>query len=121
MSITYGEVLIHEADPQSRSVYSAHVVRPSVPTFQNLAKQNKFHMKTLFTNGETVYLAEWIIDGTCLVTCIFTKGELYEPKKKFTRKMMQNEINKIRWNSIYCMTLVKYERSNMSLKEAEFD
>ena len=34
-------------------------VRPSVPTFQNLAKQN--HVKTMFTTAETVGLAEWII------------------------------------------------------------
>ena len=39
---------------------------PSVPTFQNLAKQNK--AKTLFATGETVGLAEWIIDDTCLVS-----------------------------------------------------
>ena len=42
-------------------------VRPSVPTFQNLAKQNKFQAKTMFTTCETVGLAEWIIDDTCLV------------------------------------------------------
>ena len=36
--------------------------RPSVPTYQN---KNKFQAKTLFATGETVGLAEWIIDGTC--------------------------------------------------------
>ena len=45
-----------------------HVVRPSVrmsvPTFQNLAKQIK--AKTMFATGETVGLAEWIIDDPCL-------------------------------------------------------
>ena len=41
-----------------------HVVRPSVPTFQNIAKQNKFQVITKFT---TVCLAEWIIDDICLV------------------------------------------------------
>ena len=40
----------------------AHVVCPYVhPHFQNLAKQNKFS-KTMFTTGETVGMAEWIID-----------------------------------------------------------
>ena len=43
----------------------AHVVRPSVPTFQNLAKQNKFQAKTMFTTGEIVVLAEWISDLVC--------------------------------------------------------
>ena len=42
-------------------------VRLSVPTFQNLAKQNKFKAKTTFTNGVTVGLVEWIIDDTCLI------------------------------------------------------
>ena len=42
-------------------------VRPSVRTFQNLAKQNR--VKTMFATGETVSLAEWIIDDTCLI-CI---------------------------------------------------
>ena len=44
-------------------------VRPSVrpSDFQNLAKQNKFQSKTMFTTGETVGLAEWIIDDTCVV------------------------------------------------------
>ena len=35
--------------------------------FQNPSKQNKFQAKTLFTTGETVGLAEWIIDDTCLI------------------------------------------------------
>ena len=39
-------------------------VRPSV---QNLAKQNKCQAKTMFTTGETVGLAKWIIDDTSLV------------------------------------------------------
>ena len=67
-------ILIHSADPQSRPVVIivfarvAHLyVHTSVPTFQNLAKQNK--VKTMFTTGETVGLAEWIIDDTCLVLC----------------------------------------------------
>ena len=35
-------------------------VRTPVPTFQNLVKQNKFQVKTMFTTGETVGLAEWL-------------------------------------------------------------
>ena len=35
-------------------------VRRSVPTFQNLAKQNKF--QAMFSTGETVGLADWIVD-----------------------------------------------------------
>ena len=58
-------------DPLGRpTVYRDHcfcTCHPSVPTFQNLAKQNK--AKTMFAIGETVGLAEWIIDDTCLV-CI---------------------------------------------------
>ena len=50
------------------SLYT-HVL--SVPTFQNLAKQNKFQAKTMCTMGETVRLAEWIIDDTCLLPFIF--------------------------------------------------
>ena len=49
--------LIHEANPQSRPVVIivfAHVVSPSVRTFQNIAKQNNFQAKTMFTAGETV-------------------------------------------------------------------
>ena len=41
--------------------FFAHIVCPSVPTFQNKAK-------TMFATGETVGLAEWIIDDTCLVS-----------------------------------------------------
>ena len=37
--------------------------RPSVrPHF---SKQNKFQAKTMFATGETVGLAEWIIDDKC--------------------------------------------------------
>ena len=47
-------------------------VRTYVPTFQNLAKQNKFQAKTMFTTGETVGLAEWIIDDTCLFVLFYS-------------------------------------------------
>ena len=44
-------------------------VRPSVrPHF---SKQNKFKAKTMFTTGETVGLAKWIINDICLVFCLF--------------------------------------------------
>ena len=60
-------VLIHEADPQSRPVVITiftHVVRPYVPTFQNLTKQNNFQVRIVIATGWTVGLAEWIIDDT---------------------------------------------------------
>ena len=41
-------------------------VRTSVPTFQNLPKQNKSSLPV-----ETVGLAEWIIDDSCLVLACF--------------------------------------------------
>ena len=54
--------LIHEADPQSRPVV---IIRPfvgtSVPTFQN---ESNIKRKQCFVTGETVGLAEWIIDDT---------------------------------------------------------
>ena len=60
--------LIQSADPQSRPVVIivfAHLVRSSVrPHF---SKQNKFQAKAMFATGETVDLAEWIIDDTSLV------------------------------------------------------
>ena len=51
------------ADPQSLLeviTIFAPFVRPSVPTFQNIAKQSRIVIAT----GGTVGLAEWIIDGT---------------------------------------------------------
>ena len=40
---------------------------PSVPTFQNLAKDNNFQVKIVITTGKTVGLAEWIVDDTCII------------------------------------------------------
>ena len=60
-------LLIHEVNPQSRPVVItifARVVCPSVPTFKNLAKQNKFQVRIVIATGETVGLASWIINGT---------------------------------------------------------
>ena len=65
VSTCHFTILIHSADQQSRLVgiiVFAHVICPSVHTFKNLAK--------LFATGETVALAEWIIDDTCLVSCL---------------------------------------------------
>ena len=64
----------HSEQPGTRITQTQRLVSSSlVPstfssTFQNLAKQSK--AKTMFATGETVGLAEWIIDDTCLV--IFT-------------------------------------------------
>ena len=73
-------ILIQSVDIQSRRAGSDHCfnacccssVHPSVrtherPTFQNLGRQNKFQVKTMFYTGETVGLTEWIIDDTCLI------------------------------------------------------
>ena len=49
---------IHSANPHVVTACRNHC-------FQNLAKQN--NVKTMFATGETVGLAEWIIDDTCLV------------------------------------------------------
>ena len=72
--------LIHLADPQSRPVMIivfARFVRPSVPTFQNLIKQNKFQVKTLFTTGEIVGLGEWIMEDSCIVLHIFEHQKVH--------------------------------------------
>ena len=56
--------LIHEADPQSRSV----VVCSS---FQNLTKQNNFQARIVISIGGTVSVAVWIIDGTHVLSFLF--------------------------------------------------
>ena len=45
-------------------------VRPSI--HPHFSKQNKFQAKTMFATGETVGLAEWIIDDSCLVDALFS-------------------------------------------------
>ena len=60
-------------------------VRTSVPTFQNLSKQNKFQVKTMFISGETVGLAGWIIDDSCLVSFQFIVG--FQMMKEKDRRM----------------------------------
>ena len=44
---------------------------PSVHTFQNLANQNNFQVKTIFTTGGTVGLVEWIINWHLSCLCWF--------------------------------------------------
>ena len=46
-------------------------VRPYVPTFQNLAKQNDFQVKIVIATGGAVDLAEWIIDDPVLFNFLF--------------------------------------------------
>ena len=62
--------LIHEANPQSRPVgiiIFTHIVRSYVRSSSPLLKQNKCQAKAIFDTGETVGLAEWIIDDTCVL------------------------------------------------------
>ena len=59
---------VHKTELQSRSVVIIVLHMLSVRThFSKSNKTNKFPAKTMFTTGETVDLAEWIIDDTCLV------------------------------------------------------
>ena len=37
---------------------------PSIPTFENLTKENKFQVRIVITTSRTMGLAEWTIDGT---------------------------------------------------------
>ena len=64
--------MIHSAHPQSLPVVIivfAHVVRASVRLhFEKFSKAKQIQAKTMFTTGDTVGLAEWIIDDTCLVS-----------------------------------------------------
>ena len=69
------DLLIHSADPQTRPVviivFIHGSVRPSVLTFQNIAKQNKCRVKIMIATSGTLGLAEGIIDDTCLVSIFF--------------------------------------------------
>ena len=68
---------IIDIDPRGRPtvpsgsiiIVFAHVVRSYVCP-SHFSKQNKFQAKTMFITGETVGLAEWIIDDTCLVSIL---------------------------------------------------
>ena len=88
-----------DIDPRGRPTVTAgsdnyfHVCR-SVPTFQNLAKQNKFEVRIVIATVVTVGLAEWIIGSTSLVYFLSnrTTGKLendglfqFLPKKSFQR------------------------------------
>ena len=69
--------LFHSANPQSRSVVIivfTHVVSPS-PLFKySKTKQQK----TMVVTGDTMGLAEWIIDGTCLLCFVLLDFEKWE-------------------------------------------
>ena len=65
-------------------------VRPSVPTFQNLAKQNNLQAIIVIATGGNVGLAEWIIDGThvlhVLLVITLQKSFFNQPKKEVLEK-----------------------------------
>ena len=48
-------------------------VCPSVLTFENLAKPNKFQVRIVIITGDTVGLAEWIIDSMAHMSCIIIR------------------------------------------------
>ena len=53
-------------------LYFRLYVRPSaVPTFQKLAKQNNIQAGIAIATGATVGLAEWIIDGTHVLSWLY--------------------------------------------------
>ena len=63
-------------DPLGRPTVTAgcdHCFRTCCPSVPHFSKQNEFQAKTMFTTGETVGLAEWIIDDTCLIKRFFLK------------------------------------------------
>ena len=67
-------LVILNIDSLSRPAVTAgsdHCFRTCCPSVKiYIEKQKKFQAKTMFTTGETVGLAEWIIDDTCLVCFI---------------------------------------------------
>ena len=66
----------------------------------NLAKQTKFQAKTTFTTGETLGLAKWIIDDTCLVV-------LYNQKiKLFLVHFLSVSISITDFPRVYCIMLL---------------
>ena len=63
-------------DPLGRPIGSDHCFRTLMSLlFKNLAQQNKFQAKTTLATGETVGLAEWIMDDTLLLCFCFVKKE----------------------------------------------
>ena len=60
-------LLIHVADPQSRLLVIIVFARV-VPSYvrPQIFKQNEYQVNTMFSTGETVGLAEWIIEDTGL-------------------------------------------------------
>ena len=55
-------------------------VRPSVPTFQNLTKQNNFQARIVIAAGGTVGLAEWIIDDSIRPIFFFILLSVYRSR-----------------------------------------
>ena len=58
-------------------IYSLFIIISYIITFLHvyyIFKQNKFQAKTMFDTDETVPLAEWIIDDTCLVLSSFSQN-----------------------------------------------
>ena len=60
-------------------------------------KQNKFQAKTMFTTGETVGLAEWIIDDPCLLFCVLFAKHGYVLKNTLINKIDHYLHDKIMW------------------------
>ena len=90
--------LIHSAGPQSRPVVIivfAHVVRPSVCPSTLFKSSKTKQQKIMVATGETVGLAEWIINDTCLVfTILQTDFSKYFAWKKWSLENL--EITEIR-------------------------
>ena len=70
--------------PAGSDHYFRTCFRPSasVPTFQNIAKQNKCRLKIMIAiSGGTVGLAEWIIDDTYLISNLYRACKIDENLK----------------------------------------
>ena len=72
-------------DPRGRPTVTAgsdHYFRTCCLSVRpHFSKQNQFQAKTMFTTGETVGLAEWIMDDTCLVSLFSEVSALKWVKK----------------------------------------
>ena len=95
--VSISSILIHENDPQSQPVVItvfARGVRTSVPTFQNLAKQNKFQARIVITIDEDYGSCDsgWVDHWwqECLVSVLFhltLEAKLWHmPSKKWEDK-----------------------------------
>ena len=59
----------------------------SIPTFQNLAKQNNFQTRIVMATGGTVGLAAWIIDGTMSSFSVLPFSCIYSILEEFPAKI----------------------------------